>query len=263
MARNVAFLQSLIIRTILERVHGTRDGPERDCEPSGTTPRGATGESTPLAHALAATGDRWTLAIALELAPGRTRLAKLRQRLPGVSTGVLDRHLGHMVALGLVTRRRYREMPPRVELELTEPGHELVPIAHALARWGMRHLWSEPNAGEQIDVGALLRMLPVLLGDLMDTPDGSIEAVLDESSRPTRHLFGIERGRLVLRGEDAPTETNVSEPPGARLRGNREAWIAALGPEADVGQLEITGDTGLATRIVAALPRSAGAAKPG
>jgi DNA-binding HxlR family transcriptional regulator len=256
-------LQSLIIRTILEGVHGTMDGPERDCEPSGTTPRRATGESTPLAHALAATGDRWTLAIALELAPGRTRLAKLRQRLPGVSTGVLDRHVGHMVALGLLTRRRYREMPPRVELELTEPGHELVPIARALARWGMRHMWSEPNAGEQLDVGALLRMLPVLLGDLMDTPDGSIEAILDERSQPARHLFGVEHGRLVLLGEDAPAERSVSGPPNTRLRGDREAWIAALGPASDLGQLEITGDTGLATRIVAALPRPAGAAKPG
>jgi DNA-binding HxlR family transcriptional regulator len=45
----------------------------------------------------------------------------------------------HMVILGLVSRQRFREMPPRVEIELTDWGRELVPIAAGLARWGMRH----------------------------------------------------------------------------------------------------------------------------
>jgi DNA-binding HxlR family transcriptional regulator len=101
---------------------------------------------TPLARALEATGDHWTLAIALALAPGRTRLAHLRQRLPGISTGVLARGLTHMVGLGLVTRSRFKEKPPRVELELTDAGRDLVPIAESLARWGMRHMDDPPGS---------------------------------------------------------------------------------------------------------------------
>jgi DNA-binding HxlR family transcriptional regulator len=110
-----------------------------------TNPRGARTQ-TPLARALEATGDHWTLAIALALAPGRMRLTHLRERLPGISTGVLARGLTHMVGIGLVTRTRFKEKPPRVEFELTDAGRELVPIAEALARWGMRHMDGPPGS---------------------------------------------------------------------------------------------------------------------
>ncbi len=95
--------------------------------------------STPLARALSATGDRWTLLIALALARDPQRPVELRRSLPGISSGVLDRHLQQMVALGLLLRKRFKEMPPRVELALTPAGRELLPIARALARWGTKH----------------------------------------------------------------------------------------------------------------------------
>jgi len=94
---------------------------------------------TPLARALSAMGDRWTLLIALALAHGPQRPVQLRRRLPGISSGVLDRHLQQMVALGLLLRKRFREMPPRVEVALTDAGRELLPIARAMARWGTKH----------------------------------------------------------------------------------------------------------------------------
>src|SRR5580704_12854395 len=130
---------------------------------------------TPLARALAATGDQWTLMIVLALAPGRMRLAQLHRCLPAVSTPVLERHLQQMVALGLVSRTRLREMPPRVELELTDAGRELLPIVGALARWGLRHAWTPPQQRERIDVAAMLRLLPALL-ERETFPAGSVEA---------------------------------------------------------------------------------------
>jgi DNA-binding HxlR family transcriptional regulator len=117
----------------------------RESDSSARTPR-ADRTWTPLARALEATGDHWTLAIVLGLAPGTTRLAHLRERLPGISTGVLARGLSHMVELGLVTRTRFKEKPPRVELELTAAGRELVPIAEALAQWGTRHMDALPGS---------------------------------------------------------------------------------------------------------------------
>ena len=93
----------------------------------------------PLARALNATGDRWTLLIVLALGRDLRRPVHLQHELTGISSGVLDRHLRQMVALGLLLRRRYREMPPRVELELTKAGRELLPIADALAQWGLRY----------------------------------------------------------------------------------------------------------------------------
>jgi DNA-binding HxlR family transcriptional regulator len=95
---------------------------------------------SPLARALDATGDRWTLSIVLALAGDPQRPVQLRHRLPGISAGVLDRHLQQMVTLGLLLRRRFKEMPPRVEISLTDAGRELLPIADALARWGVKHM---------------------------------------------------------------------------------------------------------------------------
>src|ERR1700694_3333845 len=93
------------------------DAPRRrDADPGdgGEQPRTWTHRQwTPLAHALAVTGDRWTLLIVHELAHGTTRLARLKERLPGISSGVLDHHIHRLAELGLLTRERFREMPPR------------------------------------------------------------------------------------------------------------------------------------------------------
>jgi DNA-binding HxlR family transcriptional regulator len=209
--------------------------------------------------------------IALALAPGRMRLTHLHTRLPGVSTGVLDRYVQQMVALGLVSRSRFKEMPPRVELELTTAGRELLPIAHALARWGMRHLWSPPQKHERVDVDSLLRLLPALLGETSDLPEGYVEAVVAEANPPIRHVYRLEGGclRLVERPvgatRDPPQEYgDPAAPPldpqgaaTAHLHGDGEAWVAALGPACDYRRLRITGDERLARRILDALPRPA------
>jgi DNA-binding HxlR family transcriptional regulator len=207
---------------------------------------------TPLARTLAATGDRWTLLIALALAPGRMRLNQLHRCLPGVSTGVLERHVQQMVALGLVRRSRFKEMPPRVELELTDAGRELLPIAHALARWGMRHLWSPPRERECVDVDALLRLLPALLEQETGLPEGSVEAVVADADPPVRRIYRIDCGclRMVDRAADA------SRDPRTCLHGDGDAWVAALGPACDYERLRITGDERLARCILDALPRS-------
>jgi DNA-binding HxlR family transcriptional regulator len=205
---------------------------------------------TPLARTLAATGDRWTLMIVIALAPGRMRLTHLRKRLPGVSTGVLERHVQQMVALGLLSRTRFKEMPPRVELELTDAGRELLPIANALARWGMRHLWSPPREREHVDIDALLRLLPALLEEETSLPEGSVEAVVADADPPVRRIYRIDCGclRMVDRAADGHMTC---------LHGDGDAWVAALGPSCDYGRLRITGDERLARCVLDALPRSA------
>jgi len=224
---------------------------------------------TPLARTLAATGDRWTLMIVLALAPGRMRLTNLHKRLPGVSTGVLERYIQQMAVLGLVNRTRFKEMPPRVELELTCAGRELLPIAHALTRWGMRHLWSAPRERERVDVDALLRLLPALLEEETGLPEGTVEAVVADTHPPIRRVYRMDGGRLRMVDRmvgvtlDSPSDPQcapAADPEGAgmaRMTGDGAAWVAALGPACDYERLRITGDTGLARRILDALPRSA------
>lgn len=203
---------------------------------------------TPLAHALTAAGDRWKLLIVLALASGPVRLARLKERLPGISTGVLDDHVQHMAALGLISRRRFREVPPRVELELTDSGRELLPIAAALARWGMRHQWSLPEDGERVQADALLRQLPALLEEEADLLNGTVEAVLvTQLSDRVRHWFQIEHGRLAVMDEPCTEAT-------ACIEGDEAAWVAALGPKCDYTDLDFKGNRQLAKRILDTLP---------
>ena len=102
-------------------------------------------------------GDKWTLLIIRDLAAGPRRFVELQRVLPGISTEQLRSRLNRMVADGLLTRQRYREVPPRVDYELTERARELLPVVGELARWGYAWAWSPPRPDEAIDVGAVFR----------------------------------------------------------------------------------------------------------
>jgi DNA-binding HxlR family transcriptional regulator len=243
-------------------LRGVENGQPAGEQPAGEPARRRALRSwDPLTRALAAAGDHWTLTIALALAPGRMRLAQLHARLPGVSTGVFDRYIQQMVALGLVTRARFSEKPPRVELELTDAGRELLPIAGALARWGARHLWSAPREHELLDVATLLRVLPALLEGQSELPDGSIEALVLDTDPPTRARYRISDGRLQNDGEtDGSSGDRGDGVPGepdnrgsVAIRGDTDAWVAALGPANDRERLQITGEERLAQRLLDAL----------
>jgi DNA-binding HxlR family transcriptional regulator len=201
---------------------------------------------TPLARALTVAGDNWTLMIAVQLASGRTRLSELRDRLAGVSAGVLDRYLQRMVASGLITRTRFREMPPRVEVELTEAGRELLPIAAALARWGRRRAWTEPAPGEEVDLGALVRSL--LLEGEIDLPDTTLALTMRTPAGESSHLLEVRDGRASFATNGAAAETAE-----IRIAGGLEAWVRALGPSRDEELLELAGRRELAGRVLAAL----------
>ncbi|HEX3909277.1 MAG TPA: helix-turn-helix domain-containing protein [Solirubrobacteraceae bacterium] len=204
---------------------------------------------TPLARALTATGDRWTLLIVLALDHETLRLNALRARLPGVSSGVLDHHLSQMTALGLLSRRRFREMPPRVEVSLTEAGSELLPIAAALARWGMRNEWPTPRGSQRACADAVLRQLPALLEEEHDLPDGILEAIVEANGERVAHRFEVAGGRLhACPGSVAGATTQIE--------GDEDAWIAALGPTHDRSRLRLAGQRRLAARILDSLPRA-------
>jgi DNA-binding HxlR family transcriptional regulator len=208
---------------------------------------------TPLGRSLSVVGDNWTLAIVTELAGGQTRLAALRERLAGVSASVLDRYLQRMRESGLVTRERFREMPPRVEFKLTEAGRELLPIAAALSTWGLRWSWSEPDEGEIVDPGALLRALPALLDGPLKAPDGAVELILDERGGRRRHVVEIVSGevRMWIGEDDARIAPEIT----ATVAGDWRAWAGALGPGGDLSSLTLSGRRNQARRLLAAVVR--------
>ena len=118
---------------------------------------------SPDARALDLVGDKWTLLIVRDLAAGPRRFVELQRVLPGISTEQLRSRLNRMVADGMLTRKRYREVPPRVDYELTTRARDLMPVLGELARWGYRWAWSTPRSSERVDLGAIFRLAPGLV----------------------------------------------------------------------------------------------------
>ena len=90
----------------------------------------------PLGRALAVIGGRWKLRLLCTLyVDGTQRFNDLAKKTRGVTAAMLSSSLKELEADGLVTRRQYEEIPPRVEYALTDHGRELWPILHRLAHW--------------------------------------------------------------------------------------------------------------------------------
>ena len=95
--------------------------------------------STPLAEALAAVGDRWTLQLVAALLDGPRRFGDLQDEVTGIAPNVLTARLRHLERQALVVARPYSERPPRSVYELTAAGRELAGALRLLADWGARH----------------------------------------------------------------------------------------------------------------------------
>ena len=90
----------------------------------------------PVETALILMGDKWKVLIVRDLLTGTKRFGELKKSLNGISQKVLTQHLRIMEESGLVTRKVYAEVPPRVEYSLTELGVSLKLIHDAMWKWG-------------------------------------------------------------------------------------------------------------------------------
>ena len=90
----------------------------------------------PVETTLMLIGDKWKVLILRDLMPGTKRFGELKRSIGSVSQKVLTAQLRDMEEKGLVSRRVYAEVPPRVEYSLTELGRSLKPILDAMWIWG-------------------------------------------------------------------------------------------------------------------------------
>ena len=90
----------------------------------------------PVETTLMLIGSKWKVLILRDLMPGTKRFGELRRSIGSVSQKVLTAQLRDMEACGLVDRRVYAEVPPRVEYSLTELGRSLRPSLDAMWAWG-------------------------------------------------------------------------------------------------------------------------------
>lgn len=82
---------------------------------------------------------KWTTLVVRELLTGPRRFGELRSALGNPSAKTLTERLRMLEYQGLLTRTVHPEIPPRVVYELTEQGHSLQPVLHAMLRWGEEH----------------------------------------------------------------------------------------------------------------------------
>lgn len=93
-------------------------------------------EVCPVGKALLAIGGKWKLRLICALyVDGTQRYNDLVKKTKGITNAMLSASLKELESDGIVTRKHYAEIPPRVEYSLTEHGRELWPIIHRLAHW--------------------------------------------------------------------------------------------------------------------------------
>lgn len=90
----------------------------------------------PVEITLSLIGDRWKVLIIRDLLDGTKRFGELKKSLGTITQKVLTSNLRAMEESGVLTRKVYAEVPPRVEYTLTQTGYSLKPILDAMVQWG-------------------------------------------------------------------------------------------------------------------------------
>ena len=84
-------------------------------------------------------GDKWKILIVRDLLTGTKRFGELKKSVTGITQKVLTSNLRQMENSGLVKRKVYAEVPPRVEYSLTDTGLSLKPILDSMVEWGNKY----------------------------------------------------------------------------------------------------------------------------
>jgi DNA-binding HxlR family transcriptional regulator len=167
-------------------------------------------QNCPVALALDAIGDRWTLLILRELALGDQRFTDLRNALPGIAPNLLSSRLAELVDRGLVARA---ELPPpaaRSVYRLSGRGEGVRPVLGALARFGVPDLPREASEPMR-PLGALLTLLSAYYRGPQEGLD-RVQVTVDG----TRFLLALGDRVEVL-----------TSPEGARSAPDLEATVAS------------------------------------
>ena len=93
----------------------------------------------PAEFTLAMIGGRWKIPIIFHLLTGPKRFSELVRLIDGVTQKMLTQQLREMARNGLVERKIFAQVPPKVEYSLTPLGRSLYPVVDAMCQWGERY----------------------------------------------------------------------------------------------------------------------------
>jgi DNA-binding HxlR family transcriptional regulator len=95
--------------------------------------------------------DKWTSLLIVALVPGTKRFQQLKREIGGITQKMLTQTLRSLERNGLVERRAYATVPPRVEYTLTRLGHTLSETLEALQDWSVAHVEEIQRARKLMD----------------------------------------------------------------------------------------------------------------
>jgi DNA-binding HxlR family transcriptional regulator len=97
-------------------------------------------ESCPVTTTLNVIGGKWKPIILWEMERGVLRFGELKRTIAGITQKMLTQQLRELEEDGIIWRKVYAEVPPRVEYGITDYGQTLRVLLNEMAQWGMRHL---------------------------------------------------------------------------------------------------------------------------
>jgi DNA-binding HxlR family transcriptional regulator/putative sterol carrier protein len=204
-----------------------------------------------LARTLDVAGDRWTLLIVRELAPGPRRFTDLLDGLPGVSRNLLTERLRGLEDEGIIARK---ELPPpaaRQVYELTHDGRGLATAMVPLIAWGARRL-GDLKPGEAFRA----RWPAVAMAGLADREAAKgVSETYQYLVGDSAFYFTVDDGSIDLhdgRGQDPAVTWTTDEETWADVASGKITASSA----AATGALTITGDPHAAKRLRKIFPRS-------
>ncbi|WFR55779.1 helix-turn-helix domain-containing protein [Anaerocolumna sp. AGMB13025] len=103
-------------------------------------------KSCPIEHTVNLIGHKWKVLIIRNLHNnGTQRFSELNKGINGISQKMLTQQLRQLETDGIIERKVYPEVPPRVEYSLTDLGYSLKPILEAMNTWGIEHIKQNKN----------------------------------------------------------------------------------------------------------------------
>jgi DNA-binding HxlR family transcriptional regulator len=97
-------------------------------------------EACPVLRTADIISGKWTLLVLRDLSVGINRFSALERSLEGISPKTLSERLKALDRAGVITRKSYAEVPPRVEYSLTEMGRDLIPLVDHMREYGAKWL---------------------------------------------------------------------------------------------------------------------------
>lgn len=94
----------------------------------------------PMTITLDIIGGKWKGMILYHLVSGTRRFNELMRLMPDVTQRMLTRQLRELEEDGIILRKVYAEVPPKVEYSLSDVGQTLLPVIHSLSQWGKMYL---------------------------------------------------------------------------------------------------------------------------